>query len=340
MFQDKLLAWYHQEKRDLPWRQNHNPYFIWLSEIMLQQTQVATVIDYFNRFIERFPRVELLAQAEEDEVLKLWEGLGYYSRARRLVPCAKLVVETYGGVFPRTYASLIKLPGVGPYTAGAIASIAFNQRVAAVDGNVLRVYARLFNMDHDLSSHSSKKVFDDKVTATLPKDCRHFNQGLMELGARVCTPKKPKCSSCPIKSECLALANDRVLLLPVKTKKIKKKTIKMAVCKVVCQDQWMISKRKSQGLLGGLWGFASYSYELEAGHVISQGLKEDFDLEVLDFEVIKTAKHVFTHLIWEMTFFEVEVKAKTQVDLPENRWIYKEDLRSFPLPTAFKKLLD
>lgn len=339
MFQEKLLKWYHDTKRPLPWRENHNPYFIWLSEIMLQQTQVVTVIEYFKRFVEKFPTLEALAQGQEDEVLKLWEGLGYYSRARRLISCAKEVVDKYDGEFPRNYEALMKLPGIGPYTAGAISSIAFNEKVPAVDGNVMRVYARLFYMKNDLSNSKTIKVFQEKVKETLPEDCRHFNQALMELGALICSPKKPKCDQCPIQEDCLAFDEKVELELPVKTKKIKKKTIKMAVCQVVCKDYWMIEKRLNQGLLGGLWGFPSYPYETCPEEALAIGLKEDFDLRVETIEIIKTSKHVFTHLIWEMTFYKVGVSTQVLTELPENKWIVKESIEAYPLPTAFRKLL-
>ena len=196
--QTKLLDWYHINHRKLPWRDQFDPYKIWLSEIMLQQTQVTTVIDYFNRFVKTYPTVQDLALADEDSVLKLWEGLGYYSRARRLIPCAKMVVELFDGEFPKDYKKIIKLPGVGSYTAGAVLSIAYNIKLPAVDGNVMRVYSRLFNMDADISDAKSKKIFEEKVFDTLPEDRRHYNQALMELGATICTPKSPKCMACPI----------------------------------------------------------------------------------------------------------------------------------------------
>jgi len=339
MFQAKLLDWYQANHRKLPWRENHNPYYIWLSEVMLQQTQVATVIDYFNRFIEAYPSVEALAQADEDHVLKLWEGLGYYSRARRLIPCARMVVEDFDGQFPQTYKDLLALPGVGSYTAGAIGSIAFNKKYPAVDGNVMRVYSRLFVMSHDLSQAKSKKAFEDKVLETLPEDRRHFNQALMELGATICSPKSPKCDQCPLVVDCQAYQAGRVEDLPVKTKKIKKKTLMMAVCQVVYEDLWMVEKRGDQGLLAGMWGFPAYSYDKDPIKAIQEGLKDNYGLEPLDFDVIKEGKHVFTHRIWHMTLYRVRVKKRVDTDLPMNQWIRPEDIQDYPLPTAFKKLL-
>jgi A/G-specific adenine glycosylase len=339
MFQEQLLQWYHDNKRVLPWRLTSDPYQIWLSEIMLQQTQVKTVIDYFNRFIMKYPDVLALSKGHEEDVLKLWEGLGYYSRARRLIPCARIVVEKFEGEFPEDYSLLLTLPGIGTYTAGAIASIAYNKKVPAVDGNVMRVYSRHFYMKADISKNSSKKIFENKVKETLPEDCRHFNQALMELGALICSPQKPKCLECPINSTCEAYHRNCVMTLPVKSKKIKKKTLQVAVCKILHDDLWMIEKRPNEGLLAGLWGFPIYTYEDDLEVRVKEGLKEDYDLEVLNVKVSKVSKHVFTHLVWEMSFVKVEISKRVKVDFPENKWILKEDISKYPLPTAFKKLL-
>lgn len=339
MFQEQLLQWYHDNKRDLPWRLTSDPYQIWLSEIMLQQTQVKTVINYFKRFIKKYPNVYALANAKEEEVLKLWEGLGYYSRARRLIPCARLVVDNFKGTFPKDYKLLLSLPGIGSYTAGAIASIAYNIKVPAVDGNVMRVYSRLFCIDADLSNNTSKKIFEEKVKATLPEDCRHFNQALMELGALICSPQNPKCFECPIRTACQAYENNLVMSLPVKSKKIKKKKMKVAVCNIIYNDLWMIEKRPNEGLLAGMWGFPTYVYEDDMKETIIEGLKEDYDLKVLNYTVSNESKHIFTHLVWEMSLIRVEVDKQTDVDLPENKWIRKEELENYPLPTAFRKLL-
>lgn len=338
-FQNKLLAWYQVNARVLPWREDSNPYKIWLSEVMLQQTQVITVIDYFNRFIKRYPTVEALASAEEEKVLKLWEGLGYYSRARRLIPCAQMVVERFDGQFPKDYSDMIKLPGVGSYTAGAILSIAYNKKVAAVDGNVMRVYARLYNLDWDISIPKSKKAFEDLVMETLPEDRRHFNQALMELGALVCTPKSPKCDLCPIEADCLAKHADVAASLPIKSKKIKKKHMKKIVLRIECDGEMLLIKRPNEGLLAGLWGLACFDYEVPLEENIRYWLEDNLDLDYVSHEVIKEAKHVFTHLIWDMTLIKVIVKDKKVVDFPEVVWIAPEGLSEYPLPTAFKKLL-
>jgi A/G-specific adenine glycosylase len=338
-FQNKLLAWYDSNARVLPWRENSDPYRIWLSEVMLQQTQVATVIAYFNRFISRFPSVEALGAADEETVLKLWEGLGYYSRARRLIPCAQMVVETYGGVFPKSYKEIIKLPGVGSYTAGAILSIAYNMKVPAVDGNVMRVYARLFNLDWDISLAKIKKEFEDLVMETLPEDRRHFNQGLMELGALICTPKSPKCDQCPIVENCLAYKAGSSSNLPIKSKKIKKKHMKKLVLAVACGGEILLVRRPSEGLLAGLWGLPTLDYQEPVKDSISYWLEDHLDLVYVDHEIVKEAKHIFTHLIWDMTLVRVNVHSKRVVDFPEVVWVDPNGVSDYPLPTAYKKLL-
>lgn len=339
MFQENLLEWYKKNHRILPWRENHKPYSIWLSEVMLQQTQVTTVIDYFNRFIEKYPSVYDLALAKEGDVLKLWEGLGYYSRARRLIPCSKMIVAHYDGVFPNSYKELMRLPGVGSYTAGAILSIAFNEKISAVDGNVMRVYSRLFNMSEDISDPKTKKVFEDRVFKTLPEDRRHFNQALMELGATICTPKKTKCLICPIEEFCEAFKLNLVGERPVKSKKIKKKIKQMVVCKLIDDHEMMIEHRPSEGLLAGLWGFPCYEIEGDLKTTVLHNIKDSYDMDVSSIEIIKEDKHVFTHLVWEMTFVACHVDIKKTTDLPEMRWIREDLINDYALPTAFKRLI-
>lgn len=336
MIDKKLLDWYKINQRILPWRESHNPYRIWLSEVMLQQTQVSTVIPYFNRFVSRYPTVQELAEAEEDDVLKLWEGLGYYSRARRLIPCAKMVVEMFDGVFPEDYNSMIKLPGIGSYTAGAILSIAYNLKYPAVDGNVMRVFSRLFKMENDISDTKSKKIFEEKVFETLPSDRRHFNQALMELGATICTPTTPKCEACPLCLECESFKDQTVLNYPVKTKKIRKKTKKMIVCYIMHDNQVMIERRPSEGLLASMWGLPIYE---EAIDTLDGLLQEEYELKVTSKTYMKSAKHVFTHLIWEMELYLIEVDQKSYLEYPQNKWIDKVDFKKYALPTAFKKLI-
>jgi A/G-specific adenine glycosylase len=355
---DRLLEWYFLNARDLPWRESHDPYRIWLSEVMLQQTQVVTVIGYFLRFVERFPTVQSLASAEEDEVFKLWEGLGYYSRARRLIPCARAVVAQHGGVFPDTLEEMLKLPGVGPYTAGAVLSIAYNQRVTAVDGNVLRVASRWYAYDTDIRLPVAHKAIETRLMAEMPEDARHFNQALMELGACVCTPKNPACDRCPVAEECEALSRGLVEVLPFKSKAKAKVESEKVVAYVTCGDLVLIEKRAPDVLLGSLWGFpvvdlpegvdrrAEDAGNEAAYRAVEALLREDYGVELVAREdvgaggkVLGTATHVFTHRVWKMHLMGFEAVAPVETDLPETRWVRPSEIKHFALPTAFKKLL-
>ncbi len=342
----KLLNWYKKNSRDLPWRRSQDPYYIWLSEIMLQQTQVITVIDYYKRFVERFKTVTDLALAEELEVLKYWEGLGYYSRARNLHKCAKEIVSRYGGHFPTKYQDLLALPGIGPYTAGAIASIAFNEKVPAVDGNVMRVYSRVFCLDCDISDPKSRLVFEKKVMETMPDDARHFNQAIMELGAMICTPKTPKCTLCPLKKECKANRLGSQLLYPIKSKKPVKKHEQVFVFIFCFNGKIMIEKRNEALLLKGLWGFPTHHIDLPAKSVLDsdfmaptilESVSADYDLKGSIRWLKPVKNHVFTHLVWHMTLVLVDVESLNEIDYPEVNWIKPSDLVVYPLPTAFKK---
>lgn len=338
--QEELLQWYAEHHRILPWRENHDAYRIWLSEIMLQQTQVATVIDYFNRFVDAYPTVFDLAEADENDVLKLWEGLGYYSRAKRLIPCARLVVQTYDGQFPQTHEEIIKLPGIGSYTAGAVLSIAYNKKVPAVDGNVMRVYARYFDMDQDISMAKSKKIFEQKVMDTLPEDRRHYNQALMELGARICTPKNYQCTICPIQKGCRAKVLNNQSQRPIKTKKIKKKHEKIAACFIWHEDKILLMKRSSEGLLPGLWAFPIVKTEDTVVEAIVSEIKETYDIVVHDIVPVSETKHVYTHLVWDMTLYEMKADHQAHVDWPECKWITPDQLSDYALPKGFHKLLE
>ncbi|MGY3765882.1 A/G-specific adenine glycosylase [Vagococcus vulneris] len=256
-FQDSLLTWYDQEKRLLPWREDTNPYRVWVSEIMLQQTQVATVIPYFYRFMEWFPTIQELAEAPEEKLLKAWEGLGYYSRVRNMQKAAQMMVEDFGGQMPDTITDIMSLKGIGPYTGGAIASIAFNLAEPAIDGNVMRVYSRLFCIADDIAQAKSRKVFDQVVRETMsqvrPGD---FNQALMDLGSNICNPTAPKCDECPLKDYCQAYTEQRQTAFPVKTKKVKAVPVYYIglVVKNQLGDYYMV-QRPSDGLLANLWTF-------------------------------------------------------------------------------------
>jgi A/G-specific adenine glycosylase len=255
LLRDRLLAWYAREKRELPWRSDPSPYKVWLSEIMLQQTRVATVLPYFNRFIATFPKVESLANASVDDVLTMWSGLGYYSRARNLHKAAQFVFGRWGGKFPQDTSLLQEMPGVGRYTAGAIASIAFGVRAPIVDGNVIRVLSRLIDLEDNVGAAATKQRIWDLATALVdPEDPGAFNQGIMDLGATICTPRAPQCPLCPWRGPCRARAAGTVLERPVKTAKRPPKKIALVAC-VIHDDErnLLLTQRPIGGLFGGLW---------------------------------------------------------------------------------------
>lgn len=338
-FQEALIDWYKVNHRKLPWRETKDPYKIWLSEIMCQQTQVATVIEYYNRFIQAYPTVYDLSKAPEDEVYKLWEGLGYYSRAKRLMLCASQLVNQYGGMFPKDYKSVIKLPGIGPYTAGAVLSIAFGVKVPAIDGNVMRVYSRLYKLDVDVSKPDARKYFAPYVESDLPDEMSEFNQGLMELGATICTPISPKCTKCPVNEFCKAYELGIEKSLPIKTPKKKKKTKTMLVAYITNDNKVMIEKRGTEGLLANLWGFPILECNVNSVSEFLDWIEENYDQKVTYKSIKKQGKHVFTHLIWEMKLLELECELVNYIEDPIVKWVTIEELQDYALPTAFKKLL-
>lgn len=339
-----MITWYHAVKRDLPWRKTKAPYSIWLSEIMLQQTQVATVISYYNRFIEKYPTVDALAKANESEVYKLWEGLGYYSRARNLIRCAKEVVESYEGEFPQTVDGLKKLPGVGPYTAGAVASIAFGVKCHAVDGNVMRVISRVKTIEADVGDPKNRGIFELEVMALIEGDPGDFNQGLMELGATVCTPKSPKCHICPVQIHCKAFSNKTQLKYPVKSPKPKKDRIQMAVVILKHEGAYLMHMRPVGGLLSNLWGFPALALEKDCQspeRFVGDYLEVEFGIKAKFDKEEQGKKHVFTHLIWEMTLYHYKlVTMPASIEDPEIAWVNPNNFSEYAIPTAFKKLLD
>ena len=246
-FTENLLRWYPLNRRDLPWRETRNPYIIWLSEIILQQTRVAQGLPYFNAFVNKFPTVVDLANAPEEEILRTWQGLGYYSRARNLHACARAIVNERNGQFPDNYKDLLHLKGVGPYTAAAIASFAYKEQIAVVDGNVYRVLARFFGLDVDISSHQGKKDFGQLANKLIPKHSPdQYNQAIMEFGALQCVPKKPNCEQCPISSECYAFQNGLVETLPVNEKKVKVKSRYFLYYHIQIEGHTVVRTRKEK----------------------------------------------------------------------------------------------
>ena len=330
-----LLEWYSAHYRMLPWRQNEDPYRIWISEIMLQQTRVEAVLRYYDRLIERCPTVFDLAELPEDELLKLWEGLGYYSRARNLQKAARLIVEKYNGQFPADYSKLLELPGVGEYTAGAIASLAFNIAVPAVDGNVMRVLARLTADDTDVLSTGAKRHFASIVTDMMPRShAGRFNQALMELGETVCLPNgTPNCAQCPWSPWCKAHAEGKVMSLPVRSSK-KARRVEQRVVAVVCvvgeEPRVLLHKRAENGLLANLWEFPNCLV-----NETDKPLPNEIMKHCVFQKELPRSKHVFTHIEWHMhgKFYMMPSGA-----LPENYQAVtiQEAELEYALPRAFR----
>lgn len=306
-FQYELISWYQREKRDLPWRKDQDPYKVWVSEIMLQQTRVETVVPYFQRFMEKFPNVESLANADEEEVLKAWEGLGYYSRARNLHNAVKEVKEKYSGNIPDDPIQLGKLKGIGPYTKGAILSIAFNQPEPAVDGNVMRVLSRILAIDEDIAKPKTRNTFEEAVKKLISKENpSDFNQALMELGAMVCTPSSPSCLLCPVRDFCRGFSEGIQEQLPVKTKNKTLKNVSIAAAVLVNGNHLYIHKRPNEGLLANLWEFPNC--EVRTSHIshrklLEQFLNETYGIKAELSELKGTIQHVFSHLIWNISVY-------------------------------------
>lgn len=335
---DKLLSWFADNKRPLPWRKDRDPYRVWVSEIMLQQTRIEAVMDYYARFMQAFPTVQDLAAAPIEKVLKLWEGLGYYSRARNLHKTAVKVAEM--GSFPKTYEELRRLPGIGEYTAGAIAAIAFGEPVCAIDGNVMRVVSRLYALEQDVLLPAAKKNVEVLLNAEYPKDrASDFVQGLMELGELICLPQSPKCEICPVQALCKARAEGRETSLPVRLPRTKQKAQERVVFILVSAGRVLLTKRDEKGVLGGLWEYPN----VEAG-ALEEALpilKEEYGLEATEMEYISRVTHVFTHIRWQMAVYKG--KAKDDVNLAALRrpyiWADVDALEEeVMLPTAFRKI--
>lgn len=331
-----LLPWYAENARTLPWRRDREPYHVWVSEIMLQQTRVEAVRGYYERFLAALPDIPSLAAAPEETLLKLWEGLGYYSRARNLQKAAKRIVAQYGGEFPRDYDSVRALPGVGDYTAGAICSICFESPAPAVDGNVLRIAARMCSDSAPIDLPATKKAVASALKEVYPKGhCGDFTQSLMELGACVCTPKSPKCGECPAKAVCLAQANGCTDKFPVKLPKREKRVEPRTVFLLECDGAYAIHRREGKGLLAGLWQFPNTEGQLSPSDALQAA--ESFGVKPIELlrETHKT--HIFTHIRWEMVGYHIRCREKSGVFL----WATPEELQSaYALPTAFRIFLD
>ena len=321
-----LCNWYRAGHRDLPWRRTPTPYHVWVSEIMLQQTRVQAVLPYYERFMRALPTVQALAEAPEEQLMKLWEGLGYYSRARNLQKAARVVCEQYGGEMPCTREELLALPGIGPYTAGAVASIAGGQACPAVDGNVLRVLSRLFAREWDIRTQAVKRQAGGELSAVIPADCPgDCNQALMELGAMVCLPNgAPLCDSCPVSGLCLAHEAGSEQRFPVRAPK-KQRPVENRVVFLLWKDgRLALRKRPNSGLLAGLWEFPNF-FE-------GEDPEKQLGVRLTDIRPLKRAKHVFTHLEWHMAGFSAQTE-----DGGLFTWVTPAQLeRDIALPSAFR----
>ncbi len=333
-----LLSWYDRNARELPWRSYHTPYRTWISEIMLQQTQVDTVIPYFERWMARFPDIQSLAEADEQEVLTLWEGLGYYSRARNLHRTAQKVVSEMEGRLPSSPEELQKLPGIGPYTAAAIASIAFGVDVAVVDGNIRRVFSRLYNISVPARSPEGEGLIWKLAQENLPKSrASEYNQALMDLGAMVCTPKKPDCVHCPVTLDCqahqLGVQEERPVKIP--RKKVPHLTVTAAIIRR--DGQVLLAKRPAGGLLGGLWEFPGGTREesdLDLPACLRREIREELGVDVQVGEPFGTYNHAYTHFKITLHAFLSELADENEpqpLESEELVWVQTTDLAAFPM---------
>lgn len=332
-FNEALLAWHDANGRDLPWRYEKDPYKIWVSEIMLQQTRAETVVGYYHRFLKAFPTVQALANAPEQQVLKQWEGLGYYSRARNLHKAAQVVTQELGGQFPDSAAGLRKLPGIGEYTAGAVASIAFNRREAAVDGNVIRVLSRVLGIRENMRLPAARKrlsqMAGQMVDEARPGD---FNQAMMGLGALICTPRRVDCEQCPVEKWCDARAVGDALELPALPPPVDKRIEHLGVALVMCGQRILVNQRLEPGLLSGMWQFPNFLDAITEPAV--RECLEEMGLKALSrARRLTEAKHVFTHRIWKMRGFAFE---SAEAVSGAGRWVDLEEFRGLPFPVALR----
>jgi len=343
---DDLLVWYESEKRELKWRTNPLPYYVWVSEIMLQQTRVEAVKAYFDRFTKELPQIKDLAQAKEDRLMKLWEGLGYYTRVRNLAKAAKQVMEEYDGELPSSYEELLKLPGIGSYTAGAITSIAYGNSVPAVDGNVLRVTKRLSGSYDDITKAKVKSELEKELRDSMTKKfgehggklAGDFNQAMMELGATVCIPNgKPLCEKCPVQKYCIAYKKDIAMELPVKPPKKERRIEKKTIFVFEYEGKTAIHQRPDKGLLAKLWEFPNAQGKLTIPK--AEKLLEEHGIIEYEMELLGEAKHIFSHVEWHMLGYRIRIKKKTDLldeIFPELLWVEKSEIEhTYALPTAF-----
>ena len=339
-----LLAWYDSNKRDLPWRQDKDPYKIWVSEIMLQQTRVEAVKPYFARWMERFPDIASLVASDEEEVLFYWQGLGYYSRARNLLAGVREVAEKYGGQVPADRAQVAKIRGIGDYTSGAIVSIAYNKREAAVDGNVLRVFSRLFCLEGDIMKSAVKREVTKIVEEELPHDRPgDFNQALMDLGSAVCLPKMPRCEICPLTSRCAAYKEGRQRELPMRTKGKEPVPVRVIAGILEQDEKYLLRKRPGKGVLAGMWEFPSVELKPEDDKIkmLTDMFRVDLNQVVAVDRPVYQTTHTFSHRVWDISFFVCRSLEKN--GLPETslaEWVYPEKWAKISFAGPHRKMSD
>ncbi len=330
---ERLLPWYQAHRRDLPWRSNRDPYHVWVSEIMLQQTRVEAVKGYYARFLTRLPTIAALAAVPEPELLKLWEGLGYYTRARNLKKAAGVIMTEHHGQFPRDYAAIRSLPGIGDYTAGAISSICFDEKTPAVDGNVLRVVSRICDDHRCTDDPKVKRSITASLAEIYPEEAGEFTQSLMELGATVCLPNgAPLCRECPMGGDCLARQRGTVDQLPVRKPKKPRRQEDMTVFLLSCGDKIALERRPDTGLLAGLYQFPHLPGHLSPEEIIEAA--EGWGLQPEFLEKLVSRTHIFTHIQWNMQGARLHCAAET----PQFLWVDRS-ARDYALPTAFRQFL-
>lgn len=335
----RLLAWYRENKRTLPWRDHPDPYAVWVSEIMLQQTRVETVIDYFTRWMTAFPTVEDLAQADEQEVLNLWEGLGYYSRARNLHKAARLVVDEYNAQLPEDAKTLQKIPGIGRYTAAAIASMAFGRDVAALDGNIRRVYTRLFDIAEPIGVTKTEKLLWEMAEELLPQgSAGDYNQALMDLGALLCTSKSPSCDVCPLREDCKAYAAETVDLRPVRKAKKAAPHVIHAGAVILVDGRVLLAQRPKDGLLGGMWEFPNGRVKRNPADELADLLWARYQVKVRARDRLLVVDHAYTHFkITEHAFLCELIESSQKEKL---RWVNLENLGDYPMGKVDRRIAE
>ena len=330
---ERLLPWYQAHHRNLPWRQDRDPYHVWVSEIMLQQTRVEAVKGYYARFLTRLPTIADLAAVPEPELLKLWEGLGYYTRARNLKKAAGVIMTEHHGRFPRDYAAIRSLPGIGDYTAGAISSICFDEKTPAVDGNVLRVITRISDDHRCIDDPKLRRAITASLREIYPQEAGAFTQSLMELGATVCLPNgAPLCQECPMRGDCLARQRDTISELPVRKPKKPRRQEDMAVFLLSCGDKIALERRPDTGLLAGLYQFPHLPGYLSPEEIIEAA--ENWGLQPEFLEKLVSRTHIFTHIQWNMQ----GARLHCTVEAPQFLWVDRS-ARDHALPTAFRQFL-